>query len=137
MTTTRCWKLEECPARYTADVIEGKWKPLIVYLLKDGPLRYGELRRRMIGVSKKMLTQQVRELERDEIVDRKVYSADPLHVEYALTEHGRELLEVLTAMAAWGIKHRARHSARAAADPTPAVEEHDTRVAEMAVIDGK
>jgi DNA-binding HxlR family transcriptional regulator len=113
MTTPRCWTLEECPARYTADVIEGKWKPLILYLLKDGPLRYGELKRRMIGISKKMLTQQVRELERDEIVDRKVYSADPLHVEYALTEHGRGLEDVLKAMAAWGTAHRARQTARA------------------------
>jgi DNA-binding HxlR family transcriptional regulator len=137
MTTTRCWSLEECPARYTADVIEGKWKPLIVYLLRDGPLRYGELKRRMIGVSKKMLTQQVRELERDDIVDRKVYSADPLHVEYALTEHGRELEEVLKAMAAWGTKHRARRPARATAEPTPVAKDHETQVAEAAVSGGK
>jgi DNA-binding HxlR family transcriptional regulator len=137
MTTTRCWSLEECPARYTADVIEGKWKPLIVYLLKDGPLRYGELRRRMIGVSKKMLTQQIRELERDEIVDRRVHSADLLHVEYALTEHGRELEEVLKTMAEWGAAHRARRTACASAGPPPTTEEHYSQVAETAVASGK
>jgi DNA-binding HxlR family transcriptional regulator len=108
-----------------------------LYLLKDGPLRYGELKRRMIGISKKMLTQQVRELERDEIVDRKVYSADPLHVEYALTEHGRGLEDVLKAMAAWGTAHRARQTARAWPDPPPPAAERDLLDARRVVVSAK
>lgn len=100
--------LEECPVKYTADVIGGKWKPIILYYLKIGPQRYGELKRQVVGISKKMLTQQIRELERDDIVARKVYPGNRLHVEYALSVHGETLRPVLEAMASWGTAHRAR-----------------------------
>jgi DNA-binding HxlR family transcriptional regulator len=102
--------LEECPVKLTADIIGGKWKPLILYYLKlDGPQHYGELKRLLGGISKKMLTQQIRELERDEIVERRVHPGRRQRVEYALSEHGQTLRGVLDTMAKWGIAHRARY----------------------------
>jgi DNA-binding HxlR family transcriptional regulator len=102
--------IQECPVKYTADVIGGKWKPMILYYLKSGPQRYGELKRQVVGISKKVLTQQIRELERDEIVARKVYPGNSPHVEYTLSAHGETLRGVLEVMAEWGAAHRARRS---------------------------
>jgi DNA-binding HxlR family transcriptional regulator len=100
--------IEECPVKYTNDVIGGKWKPLILFYLKSGPQRYGELKRKVVGISKKVLTQQIRELERDDIVARKVYPGNSPHVEYTLSAQGETLRGVLEAMADWGTAHRAR-----------------------------
>jgi DNA-binding HxlR family transcriptional regulator len=102
--------LEECPVKFTTDVIGGKWKPLILYYLKSGPLRYGELHRLVGGVTRKMLTQQIRELERDDVVERVAHDESPPRVEYRLSAHGRSLDQVLEAMAKWGVAHRARKS---------------------------
>jgi DNA-binding HxlR family transcriptional regulator len=98
----------ECPVKYTADVIGGKWKPMILFCLKSGPQRYGELQRQLTGISKKVLTQQIRELEHDEIVTRNAYPGNSPHVEYTLSSHGQTLRPVLDAMAEWGVAHRAR-----------------------------
>ena len=108
----RKFTIEECPVKLTADIIGGKWKPLILYYLKLGPQRYGELKRLTGGVTKKMLTQQIRELERDDIVRRKVLPGGTLRVEYSLTDHGETLRSVLEAMAEWGLAHRGRHGSR-------------------------
>src|SRR5258708_224542 len=105
----RPMKIEECPVKLTTDVIGGKWKPMILYYLKGGPQRYGELQRLVDGISKKMLTQQIRELERDDVVVRKAYPGVPLRVEYALSAHGETLREVLGVMARWGTTHRAKY----------------------------
>ncbi len=91
-----------CPVKATMDIIGGKWKPIILYYLKDGVQRYGELQRLIPHVTKKMLTQQLRELEQDEIIERKVYHQVPPKVEYSLSEYGKSLKPVLEAMAAWG-----------------------------------
>jgi len=104
--------LSECPVRVTAEVISGKWKPLIIFSLKSGPLRYGELRRQVPGTTHKVLTQQLRQLERDQIVRRKIYAQVPPRVEYSLTAYGRTLTPVLESMADWGKKHAGRRLRR-------------------------
>jgi DNA-binding HxlR family transcriptional regulator len=92
-----------CPVEITLAVIGGKYKPLILYYLQQGGvLRFGELRRFVSNASKKMLTQQLRELERDGLVHRKVYQQVPPKVEYSLTQRGRSLGSVLREMGVWG-----------------------------------
>lgn len=101
-----------CPVKLTADIIGGKWKPLILFLLEDKIRRFGELQRLIPGMTKKMLTQHLRELEADGIIHRKVYAEVPPKVEYSLTRHGESLKPILKLMSAWGSKHRARYGAR-------------------------
>jgi len=98
-----------CPVSITAEVIGGKWKPLILFYLEGGTRRFGELRRLIPATTKKMLTQKLRELERDEIIRRKVYAQVPPRVEYSLTRHGETLTPILKLMSAWGRKHHARY----------------------------
>ena len=90
------------------DVVGGKWKVLILWELTAGPMRFGELKRALVGVSEKMLIQHLRELERDEVVHREVASAVPPRVDYSLTEYGVELNEALGPLGAWGRRHKAR-----------------------------
>jgi DNA-binding HxlR family transcriptional regulator len=99
---------DRCPVTVALTVIGGKWKPVILFQLREGPLRFGALRRVVPGVTQKMLTQQLRELERDGILDRKVHIVVPPKVEYSLTAYGKTLRPLLAAMCAWGQKHRAR-----------------------------
>ena len=89
----------------TLAVIGGKWKPLILWHLFFGPHRFGELRRAIGGISEKMLIQQLRELERDEVVSRRDFGAVPPRVEYALTEFGVSLVDALKPLCAWGTAH--------------------------------
>jgi len=113
-----------CPVKLTADIIGGKWKPLILFYLEGGTLRFGQLQKLIPGMTKKMLTQHLRELERDEIVRRKVYAVVPPKVEYSLTRHGESLKPILKLMSAWGAKHRARYGVpkpHSRASKTPAV----------------
>jgi DNA-binding HxlR family transcriptional regulator len=100
-----------CPVKLTADIIGGKWKPLIIFLLESKTRRFGELQKLIPGMTKKMLTQHLRELERDGIIHRKVYAEVPPKVEYSLTNHGESLKPILKLMSAWGSKHRARYGA--------------------------
>ncbi len=99
----------ECPVKLTVDIIGGKWKTLILYFLKSGPQRTGALHQRIIGISKKMLTQQLREMQRDGLIERRDYGEVPPRVEYSLTKHGETLKPLLGLMAAWGTKHRVRY----------------------------
>jgi DNA-binding HxlR family transcriptional regulator len=99
----------DCPVKITSEIIGGKWKPLILYYLRDKTRRFGELQKLIPGATKKMLAQRLRELERDDIVRRKVFAQVPPRVEYALTRHGASLRPVLESMSAWGTRHRARH----------------------------
>jgi len=96
---------ERCPFTATWNVIGGKWKGLIWWRLERGLSRFGELQRSIPQVTKKMLAQQLRELERDGIVHRNVFAEVPARVEYSLTEHGRSLAPVIESICAWGGEH--------------------------------
>jgi DNA-binding HxlR family transcriptional regulator len=91
-----------CPVAATVHVIGGKWKPTILLHLKDGPRRFNELRRLMPQITQRMLTLQLRALERDGIVQRTAYDQVPPTVEYAFTAYGKTLGPLLEAMEAWG-----------------------------------
>ncbi|MCO8270123.1 helix-turn-helix transcriptional regulator [Actinoplanes sp. TRM 88003] len=97
-----------CPVEVTIDVIGGKWRVVILSYLKEGIHRYGELRRRLPGISEKMLSQRLRELEADGLVARHDLETAPPHVEYRLTEEGRSLAPVLQALYDWGRQRAAR-----------------------------
>ena len=91
-----------CPLNYTMTLIGTKWKPLVLFHLLDGALRSGILQKQIIGVSNKMFTQTVRELEKDGLVIRKVYPVVPPKVEYALSERGKSLENILRSLDQWG-----------------------------------
>jgi|ERR1700685_2924030 DNA-binding HxlR family transcriptional regulator len=105
-------RLSECPVRAAIDVIEGKWKPIIINALKSRPLRFGQLRREAPEATKKVLTAQLRELERDGVIFRKIFGEPEDHVRYALTTYGRTLVPILTCIAGWGAIHKERLNAR-------------------------
>lgn len=90
------------------EVIGGKWKSLLLWEVHAEPVRFGELKRRMPGISEKMLIQQLREMEADGIVHREVYHQVPPRVEYSVTELGASLNAALAPLAKWGEQHMAR-----------------------------
>lgn len=94
-----------CPSRQVLDRIGDRWSVLVILTLADGTRRYGELAAAIEGVSQKMLTQTLRGLERDGLVTRTVHAQVPPRVDYALTELGRSLLGVVTALTAWATSH--------------------------------
>jgi len=91
-----------CPVEGAMNVIGGRWRAVLVYYLLDGPRRFSELRRCVPRISQRMLTQDLRELERAGLVSRTVYPEVPVRVEYALTPDGQELRPVIDAVCAWG-----------------------------------
>lgn len=97
-------KVYNCPVEATLDVIGGRWKSLILWHLHSETRRFAELKRLMPKITQRMLTQQLRELEQDGIVTRKVYAVVPPKVEYSLTEAGKSLRPILDAMCQWGTK---------------------------------
>lgn len=96
---------EWCPVAATVEVMGGKWKPTILFHLKDRPRRFNELRRLMPTVTQRMLTLQLRALEADGLIDRTVREQVSPHVEYSFTERGLTLGPILDAMEAWGERH--------------------------------
>lgn len=105
MKTSR-GKTYYCPVEVTLDVIGGRWKPLILWHLKEvGTLRHGELKRLIPTITQKMLTQQLRQLEADGLVRRKQYAEVPPRVEYSMTAYGRELQAMLDLFCDWGAAH--------------------------------
>lgn len=109
-----------CPVKLTTSIIGGKWKAPLLFYLDRRTRRFCELQRLIPGLTKKMLTQHLRELERDGIVHRKVYAEVPPHVEYSLTRHGESLKPILKLMSAWGNRHRAHYGAQSARSRKPA-----------------
>lgn len=95
----------ECPSRQVLDLIADKWTAIIIYRLSQGTKRYSELQREINGISQKMLTQTLRSLERDGIVQRKVYAVVPPMVEYSLTALGETLIEPLCQLCHWAENH--------------------------------
>ncbi|WP_407271623.1 winged helix-turn-helix transcriptional regulator [Radiobacillus sp. PE A8.2] len=97
---------ELCRVEDALSILVGKWKPIILLnLLKEGTQRFSELKRTMPGITQKMLTKQLRELEEEDIVARVVYPQVPPKVEYSITEYGKSLEPILMAMHEWGTKH--------------------------------
>jgi DNA-binding HxlR family transcriptional regulator len=97
---------EGCPLRDVLDQVGDKWSVLVVLHLSEGRLRFGELRRRIDGISQRMLTETLRRLERDGLVLRSVYAEVPVRVEYALSELGHTLIEPIGALASWAERNR-------------------------------
>jgi DNA-binding HxlR family transcriptional regulator len=94
-----------CPVEATLERIGGKWKGIALYHLLDGTKRYNELKRAVGNVTQRMLTKQLRELESDGLILRKVYPVVPPHVEYSLSEKGKTLKPILLALRDWGESH--------------------------------
>ena len=110
---------EICPARQILDRVADKWTTLVMGILSEAqaPVRFGEFRRQIVGISQKMLTQTLRDLERDGLVVRTAYPVIPPRVEYSMTDLGRTLQAPLNALAAWAHDHMAEiHEAQAAFD---------------------
>ncbi len=103
-----------CPVEVTLDLIDGKWKGVIIYHLQEGRLRFGELRKRMPGITQRMLTKQLRALEDDALITRTVFAEVPPRVEYELSETGVRLRPVIDALKRWGEDHRSRQAIAAA-----------------------
>ena len=99
-----------CPVETTLELIGGKYKSLILWHLSAGKLRFSELRQRVSSATPKMLTQQLRELEKNQLVHREVYPVIPPKVEYSLTETGRSLMPVLVAIRDWGTDYLRKNS---------------------------
>ncbi|MBB6571766.1 helix-turn-helix transcriptional regulator [Kribbella sandramycini] len=91
----------QCPCRDVLDLLANKWAALAIGALEGGPLRFGELQRRLQGISPKVLTQTLRRLEEHGFLHREVYPAVPLHVEYSLTDLGRSVAVPLSALRTW------------------------------------
>jgi DNA-binding HxlR family transcriptional regulator len=94
-----------CPTRQVLNRIGDKWTTLVILLLEDGPQRFSELQRSIVGISQKMLTQTLRSLERDGLVSRKIYPEVPPRVEYQLTPLGQTLCAPITAVVRWSEEH--------------------------------
>ncbi|SNR34572.1 transcriptional regulator, HxlR family [Lutibacter flavus] len=95
-------KKDSCPLNYTMNLIGTKWKPLILFHLLEGGLRSGILQKKILGISNKMFTQTVRDLEKDGLISRKVYPVVPPKVEYRLTTRGKSLENILRSLDKWG-----------------------------------
>lgn len=97
------------PVEATVDILSGRWKPLILWALRDGTLRFGQIEEELSvvtpNITKRMLTKQLRELENDGLVARKVYPEVPPRVEYTLTDRYRSLRPIVEQMYEWGRKH--------------------------------
>ncbi|MEU1547734.1 helix-turn-helix domain-containing protein [Nocardia sp. NPDC005745] len=120
--------LHHCPAREVLAVLADKWVMLVLSVLRShaGPIRFNELRRRLDGITQKMLTRTLRNLEREGLVRRAVYPTVPPRVEYSLTELGASIGAISHAMGVWAVEHqdrivaaRAEFDTRAAAEPEP------------------
>jgi len=97
--------VQNCPVTATMNVIGGKWKILIVFLICNDINRFGKMGMVLKGISKQMLTTQLRELESDGIIERTIYPEIPPRVEYSLSDKGRELLPIIDLMKVWGDKY--------------------------------
>ncbi|AZA98656.1 transcriptional regulator [Chryseobacterium joostei] len=98
--------IHECDLTYAVCKIGGRWKLLILDKLKDGKLRFSELKKAILGITERMLTLQLRELEKEGLVKRTVHAEVPPRVDYELTNIARELIPIWSVLSDWGGKHR-------------------------------
>ena len=105
-----CNETMNCPVEVTLNLIGGKYKAVILSHLMQGTLRYSQLHRKMPRATDKMLAQQLRELEKDGLINRKVYPVVPPKTEYSMTEFGRTLFPILDAMCDWGSDYLEQHN---------------------------
>ncbi|HEY0271873.1 MAG TPA: helix-turn-helix domain-containing protein [Chitinophaga sp.] len=119
-----------CPMARTLDIIGGKWKPLIVYLVSRKVNRFSTMEKQLPGISRKVLATQLRDLEQDGLLHREIFAETPPRVEYSLTELGWSLLEVIMPVYEWGaqhLQHRLPRKGPAAALPeTPICNAHSS-----------
>lgn len=97
---------EKCPVETALDVIDGKWKILILWYLRRDTKRFNELQKLMPRITQKMLSNKLKELEEDGIINREVYAVVPPKVEYSLTEYGKSLKPILKQLYLWGETHK-------------------------------
>ena len=108
-TSTASDKMEECPALVTIQVISGKWKTRILWLLRSESMQFGELRRRLKGISAKMLTEHLRQLEKDQIIFHSMETVGDVKIShYGYTDYGNSLVPVLDLIGEWGHTHSMR-----------------------------
>ena len=93
-----------CPVDLTLQIVGGRWKGIVIWNLREGVKRFSELKRTLVTINDKMLSQVLRELEQQGIVNRKVYEVVPPKVEYTLTQEGEKLLPIMQAMSDYGVK---------------------------------
>lgn len=105
---------ETCGMTVAIDVVGGKWKMHLMWVLAEGPQRFGQIRRKLDGVSEKVLAENLRQLEASGVVHRELYAEVPPRVEYSLTPMGVELNDALAPLEVWGEKHRDAVESRAA-----------------------
>ncbi len=99
-------KVFHCNVELTLDIIGGKWKPLIIHHIgNSSPIRYGELKRKIPNINERVLSRQLRDLEKDKLIRRKVYDEVPQRVEYSVTKVGASLTPILNALGIWGVKY--------------------------------
>ena len=108
MEVSKPKKNDQCPVTYCMGVIGGKWKPIILFLISKGVNRFGILQRGIEGISKQMLTKQLRELEADGVLERKIYAEIPPRVEYFITDLGESLFPIINSMKVWGEQNMER-----------------------------
>jgi DNA-binding HxlR family transcriptional regulator len=113
-------KVYSCGLEAALAIIGGKWKSLILWNLAQQPRRFGELRRLVVGVSEKVLTEELKEMVADRIVVRKDFREVPPRVEYSLTEFGRSLAQALGPLCQWGAQHMKRIAALPTQSASPA-----------------
>lgn len=97
-----------CSMELTLDVIGGKWKTIIIWKLGEKRMRFNELKRTMPNITQKMLTQQLRALEEDKLINRILYDQVPPKVEYSLTDDGKSLMPILKELSKWAIDYSSR-----------------------------
>ncbi|MEM6343880.1 MAG: helix-turn-helix domain-containing protein [Bacteroidota bacterium] len=95
----------DCPVTYCMSKIGGKWKPILLFLIDKGVNRFGVLHKGINGISKQMLTTQLRDLEKAGFLERTIFPEVPLRVEYTITPLGRSLFPIISQMKEWGEKH--------------------------------
>lgn len=105
-------KVFNCPLEITVSLVGGKWQCVILWHLRKGALRFSQLKRRLPGITPKMLTQQLRDLEENELIVRKIYPVIPPKVEYTLSEYGNSFVPVLKSMYSWGKQYSKEYDIR-------------------------